>query len=71
MLNFGAGAKANAERLTYEEIEEVGKVLESIYEEIEVVTINNLFWFGFAWCCECIGIKYNKEKDRIIREEDK
>ena len=56
--------------LTYEEIEEIGNVLGDIYEEVESVTINVLFWFDFAWCCECIGIKYNEEEDIIIREEE-
>ena len=70
-FEFWGGAKDRAKILTYEELEEVGKVLESIYEEIEVVTINKLFWFGFAWCCECIGIKYDEEEDRIIRRRIK
>ena len=69
-FEFWGGAKDRAKMLTYEEIEEIGNVLEYIYEEIEVVRINNLFWFGFAWCCECIGIKYDEEEDRIIREEE-
>ena len=69
-FEFWAGAKVNAEILTYEELEEIGKVLEYIYEEVESVTINKLFWFGFAWCCESIGIKYDEEEDRIIREEE-
>ena len=56
--------------LTYEEIEEIGNVLGDIYEEVESVTINVLFWFDFAWCCECIGIKYNEEEDIIIRGEE-
>ena len=42
-FEFWDGAKDRAKMLTYEELEEVGNVLESIYEEIEDVTINNLF----------------------------
>lgn len=42
-FKFWGGAKDRAKILTYEELEEVGKVLESIYEEVESVTINNLF----------------------------
>ena len=68
-FEFWGGAKANAAMLTYEEIEEVGNVLEDIYEEIEDVTINDMFWFDFAWVCESIGIRYNEEEDIIIREE--
>ena len=69
-FEFWGGAKDRAKMLTYEELEEIGNVLEDIYEEVEDVTINDLFWFDFAWCCECIGIKYNEEEDIIIREED-
>ena len=70
-FEFWGGAKDRAKMLTYEELEEIGNVLEDIYEEVESVTINNLFWFNFGWCCECIGIKYNEEEeDIIIREEE-
>ena len=69
-FEFWGGAKDRAKMLTYEEIEQIGKVLEYIYEEIEVVTINNLFQLSFSQVCESIGIKYNEEEDRIIREEE-
>jgi hypothetical protein len=69
-FEFWAGAKANAEMLTYEELEQIGEVIEELYEEIEDVTINDIFWFDFAWCCECVGIKYDEEEDIIIREEE-
>ena len=69
-FEFWGGAKDRAKILTYEELEEIGNVFESIYEEVESVTINNLFWFEFGLVCEYIGIKYNKEEDIIIREEE-
>ena len=69
-FQFWAGAKTNAEMLTYEELEQVGYVLEDIYEEIEDVTINDIFWFDFSWVCESIGIKYNEEEDIIIRDQE-
>ena len=69
-FEFWAGAKTNAEMLTYEELEQVGCVLEDIYEEIEDTTINDLFWFDFSWVCESIGLQYDVENDVIIREED-
>ena len=70
-FEFWGGAKDRAKILTYEEIEQKGKVLEYIYEEIEVVTINYLFQFEFGCVYEYIGKKYNKENGIIIREEDK
>ena len=69
-FEFWGGAKDRAKMLTYEELKEVENVLEDIYEEVESVTINDLFWFDFSWVCECIGIKYNEEEDIIIREEE-
>ena len=42
-FEFWGGAKDRAKMLTYEEIEQIGNVLEDIYNEIEYVTINNLF----------------------------
>ena len=53
--------------LSYEELEEVRNVLEDIYEEIEVVTINKLFWFDFESVAEMLGYKYDVENDVIIR----
>lgn len=70
-FEFWGGAKERARMLTYEELEQIGEVIEELYEEIEDVTINDLFWFDFAWCCECVGIKYNEEEDIIIREEER
>ena len=70
-FEFWAGAKANADMLTYEEIEQVGYVLEDIYNEgVEDTTINDLFWFDFSWVCECIGLVYDEENDEVIREEE-
>ena len=69
-FEFWGGAKDRAKMLTYEELEEIGNVLEDIYDEIEDVTINDLFQLSFPQVCESIGRKYNKEEDRIIREEE-
>ena len=69
-FEFWGRAKDRAKILTYEELEQVEHALKGIYEEVESVTINNLFWFEFGWVYEYIGIKYNEEEDRIIREEE-
>ena len=69
-FEFWGGAKDRAKMLTYEELEQIGNVLENIYEEIKDATINNLFQLSFSQVCESIGIKYNEEEDRIIREEN-
>lgn len=70
-FEFWAGAKSNAEKLTYDEMEQLEYILEDIYEgEIEDVTINDLFWFDFAWVCEVVGLTYDEDKDEVIREEE-
>ena len=69
-FEFWGGAKDREKMLTYEELEQIGNVLESVYEEIEDVTMNNSFQLSFSQVCESIGLKYNEEKDIIIREEE-
>lgn len=67
-FEFWGGAEDNTKRLTYEEIERIGKVIEELYPEgIDKVNINNLFWFEFKSAVEWLGYEYNKEKDKIIR----
>lgn len=69
-FQFWAGAKENASRLYYEELEQLDYILEDIYEgEVEDVTINDLMWFDFAWICEVLGLTYDEDKDEILREE--
>lgn len=69
-FEFWGGAKERAKMLTYEEIERIGEVIEELYEDIEDTAINDLFWFDFSWVCESIGLKYDEENDKVIREEE-
>ena len=70
-FEFWAGAKANAERLTYEEMEQIDEMIEKLYTDgIDKVNINNLFQFEFKSAVEWLGYEYNEEKDKIIREEE-
>lgn len=67
-FQFWSGARDRALMLTYSEMEEVESVLEDIYPEgVAATTINDLFWFDFEWVCECIGLKYDAEEDKVIR----
>ena len=48
-FEFWAGAKANAERLTYEEMEQIEEIIEELYPDgIDEVNINDLFWLSFS-----------------------
>ena len=66
---FWSGGKYNADRLTYEEKEQIEYMLEDIYGDgIEDVMINDLFWFDFEIVCEWLGYRYDVNKDEIIRD---
>lgn len=70
-FQFWAGAKNNAEMLTYDELEQLEYILEDIYSEgMEETLINDLMWFDFPCVCEWLGLTYDEEKDIIIREEE-
>ena len=62
-FEFWTGAKANAERLTYEEMEQIEEIIEELYPgRIDEVNINDLFWFEFESVVEMLGYKYDVEK---------
>ena len=62
-FEFWTGAKANAERLTYEEMEQIEEIIEELYpDRIDEVNINDLFWFEFESVVEMLGYKYDVEK---------
>ena len=47
-FGFWAVAKANAERFTNEEIEQIEEIIEELYPEgIYEVSVNGLFWLSF------------------------
>lgn len=67
-FQFWAGAKDNAMMLTYDELEQVGYILEDIYSEgVEDVTINDIFWFDFPCVCEWLGYEWDDDRCEIIR----
>lgn len=67
-FDFWCGAKANAEMLTREELLKIEDALEEIYPDgIDATELNDLFWFEFEWICKLAGIKYDVDKDEIIR----
>lgn len=70
-FQFWGGAKLNADMLTIEELDSVEDVLTDICgDEIGETMINDIFWFEFDSVCEWIGIRYDEEKDEVIREEE-
>lgn len=70
-FEFWSGAKANAERLTNEEMEQIDEMIKELYPDgIDKVNINNLFWFEFESVVEWLGYEYDEEKDKIIRSKE-
>lgn len=69
-MQWWSGAKDNAARLTYSELEQLEYILTDIYGEegVSETTVNDIMWFDFDWVCECLGYKYDVENDEIIRD---
>ena len=56
-------SKANAERLTYEEMEQIEEIIEELYPDgINEVNINDLFLVQFLKRVEMLRYKYDVEK---------
>lgn len=66
---FWSGAKTNADKLTYEELEKIGDELE--WQDVfggrvpSDTEVNDLFWFDFDFVCNLIGLT---EKEVDARE---
>ena len=70
-FQFWSGAADNAKMLTVSELDEVESVLEELYPDgIDEVVLNDLFRFSFDEVCASIGLVYDINEDKIIREED-
>lgn len=70
-FHFWAGGKANAEKLTWDELDQLDKILD-VYglwgeEPPKSADINDLFWFDFDFVCEQLGYKYDIDNDKVIR----
>ena len=70
-FEFWAGAKANAAMLTRDELCAIDEVIEECYPEgVDETWVNDLFWFCFDEACAMIGLEYDCDEDKVIREED-
>ena len=68
-FKFWAGANANAEEFTLEELDQITAELESLddgdgYDETE---INDLMWFQPEYLASLIGLEWDSETGKIIR----
>lgn len=71
-FNFWSGAADNAKLLEYSELKELDEALPSYFEghTPTATEINDLFWFDFETVCSLIGLKYDKNRDAVIRGGD-
>lgn len=71
-FNFWSGAADNAKLLEYSELKELDEALPSYFEgrTPTATEINDLFWFDFGTVCSLIGLKYDKNRDAVIRGGD-
>ena len=68
-FKFWAGAIANAEEFTLEELDQITAELESLddgdgYDETQ---INDLMWFEPEYLASLIGLEWDSETGKIIR----
>ena len=71
-FNFWSGAADNAKLLEYSELKELDEALPSYFEgrTPTATEINDLFWFDFGTVCSLIGLKYDKNRDVVIRGDE-
>lgn len=68
-FEFWAGATANAEEFTLEELDQITAELEALdggdgYSETE---INDLMWFEPEYLASLIGLEWDSETGKIVR----
>lgn len=64
-FEFWSGAKQLADRLTYDELDEIESILEVDYPEgMNETELNDLFWFDGDEVCSWIGLTEEEVLDR-------
>lgn len=70
-FNFWGGARANAEELSTNQLEEVDAILEDLYPNgVDETTVNDLFWFEFDQIKEWLGIDDEDEEEEEDDEDE-
>ena len=72
-FEFWSGAIANAEEFTLEELDQITAELESLddgdgYDETQ---INDLMWFEPEYLASLIGLEWDTETGKVIRQKEK
>ena len=71
-FEFWSGARANAEQLTSEELDQLEQILIDTYgdEGLDEVYINDLMWFDFELICGWLGLDIDDDGNIIREDED-
>ena len=72
-FKFWSGAILNAEEFTLEELDQITAALESLdngdgYDETQ---INDLMWFEPEYLASLIGLEWDTETGKVIRQKEK
>ena len=69
-FDFWAGARTNAEELTYDQLNDLEAILEDMYPDgMSAVELNDLMWFEFDTIKEWLGIEDEDEDEDEDFEE--
>lgn len=69
-FEFWSGAKDRANRLTFEQLDKIEKILEGTWPEgMSDTEVNDLFWFDFDTVCEWLDIPGEDELDELEQIE--
>ena len=63
-FQFWSGARDNASKLSYSELETLESLLEDLGETMTETQLNDLLWFDFELVCEWLGLDYNEVMER-------
>lgn len=64
-FEFWSGAKNFANKLTYNELDQVENCLEEIYPGgMDETDLNDLFWFEPETVCDWLGLDYDEVMER-------
>ena len=67
-FKFWDEAKSHAEMLTESELDQFEDFVNEAYPDgIEDTELNDWMWFDFESVCDAIGLRFDKEKNEVIR----
>ena len=70
-FQWWGGAELNARMLSFSELDALDNILTDLYPDgVDSTMLNDLMWFEFDFVCDLLGLRYDCDNDRIIREEE-